>query len=116
MSLKHALALALALPVVTLAGCSSLPGNRDDTQNDPGLAGAAGAGPAFGSADQNGSGTIEQNEAAVIPGLDFASADVNHDGKLSQSEYEAAMHRRGPAQTGRSTGGGISGGATAPTR
>lgn len=62
-----------------------------------GAAAATAAIPSFTQADRNASGAIEQGEAANIPGLDFSSADTDSDGRLSQSEYEAAV-KRSPAE------------------
>jgi hypothetical protein len=52
------------------------------------LALAQGA-PAFEEVDANQDGAISQEEAAVVEGLDFATADANQDGQLSREEYEA---------------------------
>lgn len=46
--------------------------------------------PAFEDVDANGDGSISQQEAAAVEGLDFASHDTNQDGSLSREEYEAA--------------------------
>lgn len=62
--------------------------------------------PSFSQADRNASGAIEQEEAGQIQGLDFSSVDNNRDGKLSETEYEAA----------RRSGGTNSGGTGAKTR
>ena len=51
--------------------------------------------PAFSMVDKNQSGFVEQEEAAEVKDVDFLSADGNKDGRLSRSEYEAAMKGRG---------------------
>jgi hypothetical protein len=48
--------------------------------------------PAFEEVDTNADGNISLEEAQAIEGLDFATADANQDGVLSQEEYEAAGH------------------------
>lgn len=45
--------------------------------------------PPFEEVDSNQDGNISQEEAAVVEGLDFATADANQDGQLSREEYEA---------------------------
>ena len=51
--------------------------------------------PAFSIVDKNQSGFVEQEEAAEVKDVDFLSADGNKDGRLSRTEYEAAMKGRG---------------------
>ncbi|MBN1237956.1 MAG: hypothetical protein JXB36_05615 [Gammaproteobacteria bacterium] len=46
--------------------------------------------PSFEEVDANMDGSISQEEAAAVEGLDFATADTNQDGSLDQAEYEAA--------------------------
>ena len=46
--------------------------------------------PSFLKVDVNYDGGISESEAAKVKGLDFATADVNKDGKLSPAEYRAA--------------------------
>jgi len=48
---------------------------------------AQGAMPAFEDVDSNSDGSISQQEAQAIEGLDFATADTNQDGTLSREEY-----------------------------
>ena len=57
-------------------------------------AAATAALPTFSRADRNASSAIEQDEASQLPGLDFQAADRDRDGKLSESEYEAASKSR----------------------
>lgn len=45
--------------------------------------------PAFEEVDQNSDGLISQEEAAAVEGLDFVTADMNQDGAIDRSEYEA---------------------------
>jgi EF hand len=47
--------------------------------------------PAFDDIDANKDGIISQEEAAQVKGLDFAAADVNHDGLLDRAEYTKAV-------------------------
>ncbi|BAU47531.1 hypothetical protein SVA_0952 [Sulfurifustis variabilis] len=61
---------------------------------DSGSGAARSATPSFSKADRDGSGSIEQSEAAGLAGIDFSSADRDGDGKLSRSEYEAAAQRK----------------------
>lgn len=58
-----------------------------------GFAGAALAQglPSFEEVDTNSDGQISQEEAAAIEGLDFATADADQNGSLSMEEYNAAQ-------------------------
>ena len=47
--------------------------------------------PAFEDVDTNSDGMISPQEATVVEGLDFQTADANQDGSLDQDEYEAAI-------------------------
>lgn len=47
--------------------------------------------PDFEEVDSNGDGTISEQEARAVEGLDFATADTNQDGQLDRAEYAAAM-------------------------
>ncbi len=49
------------------------------------------AAPTFEEVDANADGQISQEEAAAIEGLDFATADADQNGSLSMEEYEAAQ-------------------------
>jgi hypothetical protein len=53
-------------------------------------AGAVATAPTFEALDANQDGVISVDEAAVVEGLDIASADTDGDGVLSRKEYEAA--------------------------
>ncbi|HEX7080338.1 MAG TPA: hypothetical protein VF329_04940 [Gammaproteobacteria bacterium] len=63
-----------------------------------GFAGAAFAqAPSFEEVDANMDGSISQEEAAAVEGLDFTTADANQDGSLDQAEYQAATSGGGGA-------------------
>lgn len=47
------------------------------------------AAPAFEEVDANADGWIDQEESAVVEGLDFTTCDADQDGALSAEEYEA---------------------------
>lgn len=47
--------------------------------------------PSFEEVDTNNDGQISQEEAAAIEGLDFATADADQNGSLSIEEYNAAQ-------------------------
>ena len=46
---------------------------------------------AFDTADKDKHGKITRDEATVVPGLNFTSADTNADASLSRQEYQVAM-------------------------
>lgn len=48
---------------------------------------------ALGGADRNGDGAISRGELAQAPPVMFERADANHDGRVTQAEYEAARAR-----------------------
>ena len=45
----------------------------------------------FDTADKDKDGKITRDEATVVPGLNFTSADVNADASLSRQEFQTAM-------------------------
>ncbi len=47
--------------------------------------------PSFEEVDQNGDGMIDRAEAAMVEGLDFATADTNQDGTIDREEYEQLL-------------------------
>jgi len=49
---------------------------------------------AFRKVDTDGSGFIDREEAKAVAGLQFAEADSDHDGRLSNAEFEAAISVR----------------------
>jgi hypothetical protein len=55
-----------------------------------GFSGAALAAPAFEEVDADKDGLVSQSEAAMVEGLDFATADGNGDGWIDRGEYETA--------------------------
>lgn len=86
-----------------LAALSPQPGVRPvaaTAMTTPPVAGASAGGdsvaalPSFKQADRNANSVIEPDEAQQIPGLNFLSADVDKDGTLNDSEYEAARKAR----------------------
>ena len=50
-----------------------------------------GAHVTFDAADKDKDGKITRDEATVVPGLNFTSADVNADASLSRQEFQTAM-------------------------
>ncbi|MFL6622845.1 MAG: hypothetical protein ACJ8J7_12050 [Sulfurifustaceae bacterium] len=80
------------------------PGNRTPGA-PPGSVAATEPRGSFGEADKNRSGFIEQDEASGIQGLDFTTADADKDGKLSRSEFEAAMRKAQGDQPAASSSG-----------
>lgn len=77
-----------------------------------GAAGGTGASGAtsFGDLDKDSDGYISSEEAAGVSGLDVQSADTDNDGRLSRTEFEAAMQEQG-AGGGTSPGSSGSGGS-----
>ena len=69
--------------------------------------------PSFDEADTDRSGDLSQQEvdavAAYLVGIDFVSLDQNGDGTVSQDEYEAATSGASGAGSSGSMGGGSSG-------
>lgn len=57
----------------------------------------------FSDVDKDSSGFIEQSEATTVQGLDFMSADIDSDQRISRTEYEAAKQGKG---AGKGDGGG----------
>lgn len=47
--------------------------------------------PDFTEVDINQSGSLSEDEAALVEGLDFDAADKDQNGILSDEEYNAAM-------------------------
>jgi len=45
----------------------------------------------FDTADKDKDGKITRQEASVVPGLDFVSADTNADSSLSRQEFQIAL-------------------------
>lgn len=70
------------------------PGNRTPGA-PPGTVTAVDPQSAFGQADRNSSGFIEQEEATGLRDLEFGTADADQDGRLSLSEFEAATRGSG---------------------
>jgi Ca2+-binding EF-hand superfamily protein len=51
----------------------------------------------FETADKNGDGRVNREEASVVAGFDFSRADANLDASLSRPEYQAAMSAPSPS-------------------
>ena len=45
---------------------------------------------AFDKLDIDGKGFVTEDDAAALPGFDFRSADIDHDGKLGPEEFRDA--------------------------
>ncbi len=50
--------------------------------------------PSFTQIDADNSGYVDRDEAKLVTGLMFSDADEDDDGKLSRSEFEAAVKVR----------------------
>lgn len=68
-----------------------------------GSSASSGQWSSFSDVDKDSSGFIEQSEATGVQGLDFISADVDSDQRISRTEYEAAKRGKG---AGKGDGGG----------
>lgn len=86
--------------------------DKPKAQSSPGATSGASGGASgsatgsFGDADKDRNGFVDASEASGISGLNFSSADTDADGKLSRSEFEAAMKNLGsPGSTGSSPSG-----------
>ena len=93
--------------------------------SDSGAAGSSGAttgagasaGTSFSDLDKDGNGYIDAGESAGVSELDATTADTDNDGRLSRSEYEAAM-KGGAGGTGAGTpgaGGSSPGSSSSPS-
>lgn len=90
---RKSLALTVALSSTLVVGCAAwdrMTGGGDSADGSSPRSTA----PSFSKADKDGSGAIEEKEAAGLAGIDFSSADRDGDGRLSRSEYEAATKRK----------------------
>lgn len=80
-TLQRSMALMAAAVALLGAACTERQAERS----------AANEWPSFQEADKDGNGALDSQEAASVAGLNFSAADSDYDGKLSQSEYEAAL-------------------------
>lgn len=108
---NKAIVVAIALSAVSSVGFAGDQTDKSSTSKNPnvtsgsagGSATAAGQWSSFSDVDQDSSGFIEQSEATSVQGLDFISADVDSDQRISRSEYETAKQGKG---VGKGDGGG----------
>jgi len=82
------LVLAAGFP---LAACAPEPGEQISPEQ-PAQPGAQSARePTFEVADSNKDGKVSRDEAGIVQGLDFGTADANGDSMLDRLEYTAAI-------------------------
>lgn len=125
MARNMAIVLALALSSVSTVGFA---GDKSDKSSTPsqnpgvtsgsagGTSASSGQWSSFSEVDKDGSGFIEQSEAAGAPELDFISADVDNDQRISRAEYEAAKKGAGKVDGGvGKSGGGSSDSSKSPS-
>lgn len=113
MTRNKALLFAVALSAVStvaFAGDKADKSSQSGSQSGAVTSGSAGGTSAssgewssFSDVDKDSSGFIEQSEATAVQGLDFISADVDSDERISRTEYEAAKKGKG---AGKGDGGG----------
>ncbi len=87
---------AALVPAVVMAQTgsksdSAVGGYEIEIERSPGGESAT---PAFRKVDTDSSGFIDREEAKLVAGLQFADADNDGDGKLSNAEFEAAINVR----------------------
>jgi PBP1b-binding outer membrane lipoprotein LpoB len=75
---KSSIAIAVAAIALLSAACTERQPEQSVTNEWP----------TFQEADKDGSGALDSKEAASITGLNFTAADIDYDGKISESEYE----------------------------
>lgn len=94
MTLNKAMLLAFALsaaPAAVLAvDKTDKSSGSSDTVKSSGAGSSAEQWSTFEDVDKDSSGFIDQSEASDVEQLDFGSADLDGDQRLSRSEYEAA--------------------------
>lgn len=109
-----AFAFSAVSGVVAAAGESGAASGGATGGAEAGAGAGAGAGAAtsFSDLDKNGNGYVDADEAEGVAGLDVKAADTDGDGRLSRTEFEAAMQAGAP---GAAPGGSTApGGATSP--
>lgn len=94
MTLNKSLLFAFALSAVSGLSYAADGSSSGSLSTDP-AASSAKQWSSFGKVDANSNGYIEQSEAASVSGLDFNATDSDSDGRISRSEYEAAMRNAG---------------------
>lgn len=105
MTRNKAILFAFALSTVSTVAFA---GDKADKSSSPsaqsgavssgsagGTSGSSGQWSSFSDVDKDSSGFIEQSEATSVQGLDFMSADVDGDQRVSRTEYEAAKKGKG---------------------
>ena len=90
------IAVAALAPAVVTAQTSrnsdsAVGGYEIEIERSPGGESATSA---FRKVDTDSSGFIDREEAKLVAGLQFADADNDGDGKLSNAEFEAAINVR----------------------
>ena len=79
--LKRGIAIAAAVTALLSAACTERQAEKS----------VAKEWPSFQEADQDSNGALDTQEAALIAGLNFSAVDSDYNGKISESEYAAAM-------------------------
>ncbi|MFP5350763.1 MAG: EF-hand domain-containing protein [Gammaproteobacteria bacterium] len=85
-----AFALSAAPAVVFAADKSDKSSGSSETVKSSGAGSSTEQWSSFKEVDKDSSGFIDQSEASDVQQLDFGSADLDGDQRLSRSEYEAA--------------------------
>lgn len=105
-----AFAFSAVSGVVAAAGESGAASGGATGGAEAGAGAGAGAATSFSDLDKNNNGYVDADEAEGVSGLDLKAADTDADGRLSRTEFEAAMQAGGAG----SAPGGTAPGATSP--